>query len=216
MAKLNLSNISVAALQAEVNRRMNDLKKYIAQRTELDRKIAELKSLQTPASAAAPDSLRATGKPLAEYVKEAVDSAAKGIKEIEQYVIDAGYPTKAKTLYNQIVNVLSKGNFKKVQKGIYALATGKDKGKTSASAKPAAVKSAAKSAGKGKKKKYSQTAEQFVLGLVSGKGSTTAEITKAWKAAGRGGKADNTLMKLVKAKKVKREKQKRGSLYTTA
>jgi hypothetical protein len=65
---------------------------------------------------------------------------------------------------------------------------------------------------------FKQNASQFVLGLVKGKGATTAEIGKKWKAAGRGGKADNALTKLVKEGKVKRTKlvEGMGSTYSLA
>jgi hypothetical protein len=65
---------------------------------------------------------------------------------------------------------------------------------------------------------FAQNASEFVLGLVKGKGATTAEIGKKWKAAGRGGKADNALTKLVKEGKVKRTKlaEGQGSMYSLA
>ena len=66
---------------------------------------------------------------------------------------------------------------------------------------------------------FKQTAEQLVLSLLQGgKALTTAELTAAWKRAGRGGKVDNTLTKLVKSKKIKRRKVQggRGSRYTLA
>jgi hypothetical protein len=69
-----------------------------------------------------------------------------------------------------------------------------------------------------KRKTYAQTAEQFVLGLVQGKGATTAEINQAWKGAKRVGRADNTLNKMVKAGMLKRKKLAvgKGSTYTVA
>ena len=96
-----------------------------------------------------------------------------------------------------------------------------------ASEVPAAPRKAAKkkagrpkAATKGRKKrrKYAETAEQFILGLVKGKGATSAKINKAWKDAGRAARADNTLNKMVKAGKLKREKVEgqRGSRYTKA
>ena len=69
-----------------------------------------------------------------------------------------------------------------------------------------------------KRKSYPETAEQFVLGLVKDKGATTAGINKAWKESGRTGRADTTLSKMVKDKKLKREdiEGKKGSRYTVA
>jgi hypothetical protein len=69
-----------------------------------------------------------------------------------------------------------------------------------------------------KRKIYAQTADQFVLGLVQGKGATTAEINQAWKGAKRVGRADNTFNKMTKAGTLKREKlaEGKGSTYTVA
>ena len=66
---------------------------------------------------------------------------------------------------------------------------------------------------------FKQTAEQFVLSLFSGGAiKTTAELAAAWNQAGRGGKVDNSLTKLVKAKTLKRRKirGKKGSKYRLA
>lgn len=66
-------------------------------------------------------------------------------------------------------------------------------------------------------KKYPETAEQFVLGLLKGgKGLVGREINEAWKHSGRKGNADNTLSALFKTKKVKRAavKEGRGNIYT--
>ncbi len=65
------------------------------------------------------------------------------------------------------------------------------------------------------RRRFDQTAAEFLLGLLKGRKLTTAEVNAAWKKAGRGGKADVTLMQLVKAKKLKRAKVKggRGSRY---
>jgi hypothetical protein len=68
-------------------------------------------------------------------------------------------------------------------------------------------------------RKYGQTAEQFILSLLSGgKGLETAAINGAWKEAGRGGRSDQTLAKMVKARKLKRVNVPgiRGSRYTAA
>jgi hypothetical protein len=110
-------------------------------------------------------------------------------------------------------NLLGKGGFRRVAKGVYALKRG------AAKAVKTAVK-AAKAVGgrKAKRGKFAQTSEQFVLGLVKGKGATTHEISKAWSEAGRGGVAAPTLSNLFKAGKIKREplKGKKGFNYTQA
>ncbi len=64
---------------------------------------------------------------------------------------------------------------------------------------------------------YQQTAEAFIRSLIkSRKANTSGQINQAWKAAGRGGKADNTLSRMVKEGALKRTKLKgeRGSRYS--
>lgn len=52
---------------------------------------------------------------------------------------------------------------------------------------------------------YETTADDFILSFVKASGSpTTREINAHWKGAGRGHTADNTLVKLVKNKRLKR------------
>ena len=94
-----------------------------------------------------------------------------------------------------------------------AAAVPKPAAKAKGGRKPKAVKAEGR-----KRKSYAVTAEQLVLGLVKDRGATTAEINKAWKGAGRTGRADNTLNKMVKAGKLKREKLQgqKGSRYTQA
>jgi hypothetical protein len=63
---------------------------------------------------------------------------------------------------------------------------------------------------------YETTAEEFVLSFVKANRSpTTREINQHWKSEGRGHTADNTLVKLVKTKQLKRIplKEGRGSTY---
>jgi hypothetical protein len=74
-------------------------------------------------------------------------------------------------------------------------------------------------AGRRKRGVFKETADEFILGLLKGgKSLSTAELGKAWKKAGRGGKADNTLTKLVHARQLKRQKAKegKGSVYSAA
>jgi len=235
MPRPKLSVISTAALQAELQKRMSGLAKLIVQRDDLDRQIAELQGASAPAAvvpvavtpvktkgkkrgrkpgpkaaavAMKPAARRAAGKTLAEYVKEALASGSKGIKDIEKAVLASGYPTRAQNIYNQVATVLGKPAFKRVEKGVYALRSAVKAGFASATA--ALPKS------KGKRAKFAQTAQEFVLSLAKGKGATTAEINKAWKAAGRGGTADTTLGEQVKAGKLTRKKLSKGSLYRLA
>ena len=73
-----------------------------------------------------------------------------------------------------------------------------------------------KATGRRQRGVFSETADQFVLGLLKGKTITTAELTAAWAKSGRGGRVDNTLTKLTKAKQIKREtvKDGQGSEYS--
>ncbi|MCY2932322.1 MAG: hypothetical protein NTV86_23075 [Planctomycetota bacterium] len=63
------------------------------------------------------------GKPLAAFVQEALANAPDGLSVtgIEKAVLAAGFPTKAKTVYDQVAKVLGKGGFKKVSRGVYVL-----------------------------------------------------------------------------------------------
>ena len=58
-------------------------------------------TLRLVAGANAPDGLSVTG--------------------IEKAVLAAGFPTKAKTVYDQVAKVLAKGGFKKISRGVYVL-----------------------------------------------------------------------------------------------
>jgi len=86
--------------------------------------------------------------------------------------------------------------------------------------KQSSKKASGKSRGKRRKrKKFDQTAEQFVLDLLkNGEKLTTAEINVAWREAGRSGDASNTLTKLANAGQVDREniEGSRGSVYRKA
>lgn len=250
MARLKLSNVSIAALREEIDRRLSKLESLISKRDALDIEIQELKGSEAPAATpaqspkVAPEGKRAkvqrAGKPLAQYVKEALAAASEGlsVKEIEAKILAAGYPTKAATIYNPIMKVLGKG-FHKVERGVYAVGAAVKAGKKAAEAAMAPTPVAKKAARKTRKavpaapsktaavattkpkpkgKTFSQTAEQFVMDLARDKGATSAEINKAWKKAGRKGRADNTLNKMFKAGKVKRAplKGQKGSTYTLA
>jgi len=76
-----------------------------------------------------------------------------------------------------------------------------------------------KSTRRRKRKRYGQTADDFVLDLLkNGKTLTTSEINDAWKEAGRPGNAGTTLTKLLKNGSVTREniEGSRGSKYKKA
>jgi hypothetical protein len=78
------------------------------------------------------------------------------------------------------------------------------------------VKPAAK---KGVRSQYGQTANEFILGLLTGgKVLTSQQLQAAWTAAGRKGKVAKTLGELVADKKLARRKIRghKGSNYTLA
>ena len=67
--------------------------------------------------------------------------------------------------------------------------------------------------------RFSTTGDESVLAFIRKHGKpTTAEVQEHWSSEGRGASADNSLSKLFKEKKIKREanKQGRGSRYTVA
>ena len=220
MPRAKLSNVSLKQLVAELERRKERLATLVAQRDAMSKEIEELQSLagvgvavlEAPAKPGPkpgrkPRAKRTTGKPLAQYVSEALAAVKKGLRitEMEKAVLAAGYPTKAKSLYKALGNLLAKGGFKRLAKGVYTL-----KGRLAKAVK------AISSLRKGKKGKFSETSEAFVLGLVQGKGATTQKIKKAWLDAGRGAVAAPTLSNLFKAGKIERKPltDAKGFLYT--
>ncbi len=237
MPRAKLANIPIEILQKELAKRVAKVEKLKAQRDMLDEQIRQLEGaagLVTVSSPKKPGpkpgrkltrkprAARSGAKTLGQYVEEVLATVPAGlkIKAIEQAVIKAGYVTKAKSIYNPILKVISQGGFKKLTRGIYAAkAAGKAPAKAEEQApKAKAAKKAPKAKASRKRKKYSQTAEQFVLGLVKENGEITSVINKAWQKAGRTGRADNTLNKMLKDGKLKREKIQgaKGSTYTVA
>jgi len=70
---------------------------------------------------------------------------------------------------------------------------------------------------RGSRSRFSTTGDESVLAFIRKHGKpTTAEVQEHWSTEGRGASADNSLSKLFKEKKIKREanKQGRGSRYT--
>jgi len=234
MSVAELANVPIETLQKELAKRLAQVEKLKAQRDILDQQIRQLegaagfvmessteKSSSKPGRKPGrkPRAGRGGAKTLGQYVAEVLAAAPAGLRinAIEQAVIKAGYVTKAESIYNPILKVIREGGFKKVARGIYASqAAGKTLAKPAGKATKAAKKAAPPKTRK--REKYAQTAEQFVLGLVKDKGAITSDINRAWQAAGRKGRADNTLNKMLKLGKLKREKLKgtKGSIYTVA
>jgi len=199
MPRAKLSNIPIETLKKEIAKRAAKVDKLKAQRDKLDKQIMQIEGAAGPAKKPAakkpgrkpgpkpgrkpgpkpgpkpgrkPKATRGGAKPLGQYVEEVLAAATAGlsVKAIEKAVIAAGYSTKAESIYNPILKIIRKGGFEKVARGVYAAKAAKK------AAKPKAAR---------KRKKYDQTAEQFVLGLVKGKGAISSAINQAWKVAGR-------------------------------
>ena len=74
-------------------------------------------------------------------------------------------------------------------------------------------------AGRRRRRVFAVSGDQLVLSFVKKHGKpSTAEVNAFWQAEGRGGKADNTLTKLVKSRQLKRvaADDARGSRYILA
>jgi len=231
MPRYALSNLTLSALRKEIERRTAKLDALKARRGALDRQIAELEGIAGHAPKAdrkrgpEPKAWRAKGRPLAEYVREVLAAAEKGLslKEIEAKVLAAGYPTTAASIYKPIMAVLGKG-FRRVERGVYAVKAAMKAARKAGKAAVAPVAKAGREAKApvarkpAKRGVFPETAEQFILGLVKGEGATTAQINQRWSASGRPGSASPNLSVLFKARKLKREplKGERGFLYTVA
>lgn len=84
------------------------------------------------------------------------------------------------------------------------------------SGRPAGTAAAANGRRRRRRGTFAVTGEQSILDFVKRKGKpSTQEINAHWKREGRGGKADNTITRLVKQNRLKRIKCKdvRGSRY---
>ncbi|MAX24156.1 MAG: hypothetical protein CMJ19_06595, partial [Phycisphaeraceae bacterium] len=83
--------------------------------------------------------------------------------------------------------------------------------------RPAGSKNTVNNGAIGKGKMPTATADTFVLSFIQANpGCTTAQVNEHWITAGRNGKADQTLFKLVKNGQIARKniKGRRGSMYT--
>ena len=247
MAK-RLSKMTISQLRGEIARRQAVLPKLQKKRTlllkefgKIDRQIKALAGQAAqPAKrkgrslkvATAKASAASTGKSLVQCIRDVLGGSKAGmrVKDIVPAVEKAGYKSAAKDFYNLVAAAVRGDEFTKLGRGIYTFKAGQAVKQTSKAKKVKKVKKAMKKPPKAgvkkaaspravrKNKKYAQTAEQFVLGLVKGKGAITSDINRAWQAAGRTGRADNTLNKMLKSKKLKRTplKGRKGSIYTTA
>ncbi len=96
---------------------------------------------------------------------------------------------------------------------------GRPPGSGSKASLPAVAKPKGKGGGRGKRGRFAQSGDEFVLSVVERQPNiNTKALNSAWTSAGRGGTADNSLTKLVKEKKLKRTpiEGQRGSTYAIA
>lgn len=135
MPRLSLGKVSTAALKEELSRRLEALPKLIAQRDELNRRIAELEALgaseEAPKRAEGPAPRKKARKakraknPVA--LPEALAEAIKGkesmsIASAAEAVLAAGYKTTSRNFPHLVKQALSHDKrFKRVGKGQYAL-----------------------------------------------------------------------------------------------
>ena len=132
MPRAKLSNVSLEALQKEIQRRQKALPKLIAARDELNRQIAELQPLgaATPKAEAqvagklVKKGRRAKNKiSLADALAEILKGKkATAVAEATEAVLASGYKTASgafKSLVNQ--TLIKDKRFKSVSRGQYAL-----------------------------------------------------------------------------------------------
>lgn len=85
--------------------------------------------------------------------------------------------------------------------------------------RPVGSKNSKKKKRRGGRRRFAQTGEESVAAFVAEHGNpNTREVNEHWRKEGRGGKADNTLGKLIREGRLKRvnAKGERGSRYKTA
>jgi hypothetical protein len=101
-----------------------------------------------------------------------------------------------------------------------AVAGGRGRGRRGAGVRGLVARAGKKAGGRRRKRgRFTLTAEESILRfLKSANKPSTADVNVHWKSEGRGGKADNTLTRMVKEGKLKRVKSKdvRGSRYSAA
>ena len=135
MPKANLARVPLETLQREIQRRREELPKLIAQRDELDRRIAELEGSAAPkrrakkAKRPAERKRRVSGKPTKGTLtlNDALAQVLEGkegvsIAEATKEVLAQGYKTRAKNPKFLVNRTLARDDrFKRVARGVYAL-----------------------------------------------------------------------------------------------
>ena len=227
MPKLALAKIPANILQAELARRKRKgqriLAKLLRQRVQLDAAISELEAMtgtttapkaklgrppgrkpKAVAPAAVPHKRGTFPQTGAEFIVGLLKKGGATSTEINRKWTAAGRNGTADVLLSHLTKAgtLKRTPLPKGQRGsTYTL------------------KGAAAAQDPRKRGTYALTAAEFILGLLKKAPKTTSQIGKKWAAAGRGGKADNALTKLVSDGKLKREplpKGQKGSTYSVA
>jgi len=135
MRKANLANVSTAKLQRELERRREQLAKLIAQRDELNRRIAELEGTAAPerpakkAKRAVTRKRQASSKPRKgePTLKDALAQVLEGkdglsIAQATEELLAQGYKTRSKNPKLLVKQALYHGGrFKRVGRGLFAL-----------------------------------------------------------------------------------------------
>lgn len=136
MGKVVLSKASIEDLKKEIRRRQAMLPALVAQRGELDRKIAELQALSqvapvaTARKAAGVGAVRARGRrarnklALPQLLIEILKAKpGQSVKELAKEALDGGYKTKSKKFESIVRQTLyhDKKRFKTVGRGRFAV-----------------------------------------------------------------------------------------------
>jgi len=135
MPKVNLARVPLETLQREIRRRREELPKLIAQRDELDRRIAEIEGLAVPTRPAkkaerpAKRKRRVSRKPAKGTLtlNAALAQVLKGKKSVSvaeamEGVLALGYKSRAKDFRFLVNQTLRKDDrFKRIARGVYAL-----------------------------------------------------------------------------------------------
>ena len=192
--------------------------------------IAELKrqvlSLSKIVLALGKQGPRAAERPVAQEMPEEIRFRADGLKAHRKRL---GISGKA---YGLLVGVTGQtiydwesGQSRPRKQQLVRLAAARQVGKREAldrvlpekNTTPRTSKSAATPTQHGSRKRFDQTAEQFLASLMKNKKvMDNTQISAAWKASGRGSSADNTLSKMAQGGILNREKivDGRGSRYS--
>lgn len=136
MARISLARVPLEKLQSEIERRLKELPKLIAERDELNRRIAELEGLTAAAPAAQKPKARPKKKRRAKRaparkgkltLKDALVQVMEGkeavsVPEATDGVLALGYETRVKDPRLVVNRALYQDDrFERVKRGVYTL-----------------------------------------------------------------------------------------------